>query len=51
MKTKKHRWQPPAWLKEPVASTARFHDKEVEVMKGFVTLTTFGFGTEITGRF
>lgn len=32
--TKTHGWSPPAWLKTPVASTARFHDQEVEVYEG-----------------
>lgn len=27
-------WKPPSWLKEPVASTAWFHDKEVNVYEG-----------------
>lgn len=31
---KHHEWEPPAWLKEPIASTAIFHDEEVDVYEG-----------------
>lgn len=35
MKNKKtHDWNPPEWLKTPIASTARFHDEVVEVYEG-----------------
>lgn len=30
----KHDWKPPSWLKEPVPSTAWFHDIETEVYEG-----------------
>jgi len=33
-KKNKHDWKPPKWLKEPVPSTAWFHDKEVEIYEG-----------------
>lgn len=29
-----HNWKPPSWLNEPVASTAWFHDEEVEIYEG-----------------
>lgn len=30
----RHQWSPPAWLRNPIATTARFHDEDVEVYEG-----------------
>lgn len=38
VKKDKHEWKPPSWLKEHVASTAWFHDKEVEVYEGITEI-------------
>jgi hypothetical protein len=60
---KLHDWGPPPWLKTPVASTARFHDEEVEVYEGtcdvenirlwhgnYRTLLDFQHLAELTGK-
>jgi ParB/Sulfiredoxin domain len=60
---KRHNWEPPTWLKTPVASIARFHDEEVEVYEGtcavenirlwhgnYRTLLDFAHLAELTGK-
>lgn len=41
-----HKWKAPTWLKNPVASTAYFHDVEVEVYEGITEVRNINLWRE-----